>query len=264
MTLNLGWAPFRPKLPVLILSFCLLTQLASAQWTSVSGTGIYYNGGKVGIGTANPFTALHVSGTGNIQTTIEATDDGYAQLVLQGLGKAWIWGKRPSYEGDGLRLYYWNGTQYLGPYMTVSTSGALSINTTDPKGYQLAVNGSAICTKMVVKTQANWPDYVFKNGYQLPSLDSVAEYIQKHQHLSELPSADSVASNGLDLGNNQATLLKKIEELTLYAIGQQKQINEQRAVIEKQQAQIGSLQATNARLDELEVQLNKLKAALAK
>jgi hypothetical protein len=99
-------------------------------------------------------------------------------------------------------------------------AGSMSIGTTSvPAGYNLAVDGAAICTQMVVKTFP-WSDYVFQKDYHLPSLDSVALYVKEHQHLSGVPSAAEVEKNGVDVGATEAVLLKKIEELTLYLIKQ--------------------------------------------
>ena len=115
---------------------------------------------------------------------------------------------------------------------TVTGTGNIGVGTTDTKGYKLAVNGPAIFTKAVVKAQANWPDYVFDSSYQLPSLDSVQQYIQQNKHLPEVPSADSVHVAGVDLAANQAVLLQKVEELTLYLLGQDKKAKTQQNAIE--------------------------------
>lgn len=100
------------------------------------------------------------------------------------------------------------------------------IGTIDPKGYKLAVNGSAIFTKAVVKQNANWPDYVFANDYDLYPLTLVEQFIKVNKHLPEVPTAKEIEKNGLDIGNNQTLLLKKIEELTLYLIEQNRSIND--------------------------------------
>ena len=128
-----------------------------------------------------------------------------------------------------------NGINISAPVVTSGTlsatgagnnyfAGNVSIATPPSGNYLLAVNGSAIFTQAVVKLNANWPDYVFNDGYSFPPLDSVAKYIRVNGRLPEMPSSDSVRKNGLDLGDNQAALLKKIEELTLYVIDLQKQV----------------------------------------
>lgn len=117
--------------------------------------------------------------------------------------------------------------------VTINNSGQLCIGTTISNGYQLAVNGSAIFTKVVVKPYATWPDYVFDSTYCLTPLAAVEKYIRDHHHLSDIPSTDSVAKNGIDVSANQAALLKKIEELTLYIIEQNKKVETLTERIEK-------------------------------
>jgi hypothetical protein len=95
--------------------------------------------------------------------------------------------------------------------------GSVAIGTTDPLDNKLAVNGNAIFTKVKVK-QYPWADYVFYDDYKLPTLKEVEAYIKQYRHLPDVPSEKEIRQNGLDLGDNQATLLKKIEELTLYMI----------------------------------------------
>ena len=111
---------------------------------------------------------------------------------------------------------------FISPNSQLSTAflwdGSVGVGTTKTYGYKLAVNGSAIFTKAVVKLYGNWPDYVFTPTYQLPSLREVKAYITKHQHLAEMPTAHDIEKDGIDLGDNQAKLLKKVEELTLYVI----------------------------------------------
>jgi hypothetical protein len=121
--------------------------------------------------------------------------------------------------------------------MRITNQGNIGINTTDTKGYRLAVNGGAIFTQVVVKAWP-WPDYVFKKEYQLPSLSDVARYIQANGHLPDMPSAASVKRNGINLGASQAGMLKKIEELTLYMIGQDKKMQEQDQQLEEQEQRL--------------------------
>ncbi len=127
---------------------------------------------------------------------------------------------------------------FVSPAGNVSTSflanGCVGINTTDTKGYKFAVNGDAIFNKVVVKAYP-WADYVFDSSYVLRPLDKVAQYINANHHLPEMPSADSIANAGIDVGANQAALLKKVEELTLYMI----QLNE---TVKQQQEKISQLE----------------------
>lgn len=111
--------------------------------------------------------------------------------------------------------------------------GSLAIGTSNDHGYKLAVNGNVLAQKIRI-TQTGWPDYVFRNNYKLQPLKDLENYIRLKNHLPDVPSARDVEKNGLDLGDNQALLLKKIEELTLYLIDQDKKINEQSKQIEVQ------------------------------
>ena len=103
----------------------------------------------------------------------------------------------------------------------IFTNGKIAIGTTDMTKIDtnlLAVNGTAIFKRAKVKAYSIWPDYVFEDNYNLPSLKYLANYIKLNKHLPDMPSAADVAENGIDLGDNQALLLKKVEELTLLII----------------------------------------------
>lgn len=103
-------------------------------------------------------------------------------------------------------------------------SGNVSIGTTNPQGYKLAVAGNMIAESIKVKLQGAWPDYVFHDQYMLPSLNQVENFIKLNKHLPEIPSEAEIQKNGQDLGEMNSKLLKKVEELTLYLINQQKEI----------------------------------------
>jgi hypothetical protein len=114
------------------------------------------------------------------------------------------------------------------PVISVTSQESVGIGTnTPPAGYKLAVTGSAIFTKVKVQQVSSWPDYVFKKNYQLPSLSYTENFIRKYQHLPGVPSAAEVEKNGIDVSETQAILLKKIEELTLYIIEQDKKLEQQ-------------------------------------
>ncbi|OJJ19845.1 hypothetical protein BKI52_15295 [marine bacterium AO1-C] len=110
------------------------------------------------------------------------------------------------------------------------TNGVVAIGTTnydassaDPT-YKLYV-ASGIRTEAVqIDAETNWPDYVFANDYKLNPLNEVEAFIQKNSHLPNVPSAKEVNEKGINVVEMDATLLRKIEELTLYTIQQNKQI----------------------------------------
>ena len=154
-----------------------------------------------------------------------------------------------------------NGTNiFMAPNAIVSASflanGNVGIGTTDTKGYKFAVNGDAVFTKVVVKAYGSWPDYVLDSAYKLRPLEKVAQYIRDNHHLPEIPSADSVANAGIDVGANQAALLKKIEELTLYVIEQQQQLDR---LVKKDRHREKEHQLLKANYQQLQKQVTDLK-----
>ncbi|HEY6170707.1 MAG TPA: hypothetical protein VIX80_00475 [Candidatus Kapabacteria bacterium] len=92
----------------------------------------------------------------------------------------------------------------------------------------LGVNGLVLCKELIVKTTSPipWPDYVFNADYQLMPLDEVEEFVNTNGHLPDVPSASDIETQGVHVVDMQATLLTKIEELTLYVIQLKKEITE--------------------------------------
>ncbi len=127
-----------------------------------------------------------------------------------------------------------------GKNITMCTGGGtVGIGDTHvPPGYKLGVNGKIMAVEMHVKLRANWPDYVFTGNYKALSLKELEIYFKKYKHLPEIPSESEVAKNGLDLGEMDAALLKKIEELTLFIVEQQKQIEQNNSDIQNLKAVI--------------------------
>jgi len=104
-----------------------------------------------------------------------------------------------------------------------ATNGNVGIGTTDTEGYKLAVNGDAIFTKIKVKSYTAWPDYVFEEHYQLPSLLELEQFVKVNKHLPGMPVAEEVKKDGIDVEDMNRKLLHKVEELTLYLIDLKKE-----------------------------------------
>ncbi len=112
---------------------------------------------------------------------------------------------------EGLAVKYSNNGD------VIMNEGEVGIGTNSiPPGYRLAVNGKIIATE--IKVETGWADYVFHEDYELKSLSEVSSYIEENHHLPGIPTAEEVAENGIKLGEMNAKLLEKIEELTLYLI----------------------------------------------
>jgi hypothetical protein len=87
-------------------------------------------------------------------------------------------------------------------------------------------NGRVLATEIEIRISQSFPDYVFSKGYYLMPIDSVNNYIMENGHLPEVPPADSIHQNGLELSEMQLLQMKKIEELTLYIIQLNNRIKE--------------------------------------
>jgi len=148
----------------------------------------------------------------------------------------------PAKEGDDTR-----GMEYRS-VMFFDDSDNVGIGTENPDA-KLDVNGTfkaqsatiagkitandmrienLLCAKEIKVQLSNncWPDYVFSKDYNLMPLNEVEQFIAENQHLPSVPSAAEVEVNGIELGEMNATLLKKVEELTLYIIQMEKRLLE--------------------------------------
>ena len=134
----------------------------------------------------------------------------------------------------------------------IYAAGRIGIGTFPNPNYKLAVNGNVIAEEVRVALLANWPDYVFEDNYELESLSKVEEFINTYGHLKHIPNASTTKTNGISLGEMNGLLLRKIEELTLYTIQQEKKIN----ALDKENEQLQSL---NERLQEVEKIIEQLK-----
>ncbi len=116
--------------------------------------------------------------------------------------------------------------------MFIDRAGNVGIGSTAPD-QKLTVNGTVHATRVKVETTVPGPDYVFEKSYSLPTLDEVKSYIDENKHLPEVPSAKEMEAKGIDVGEMNMLLLKKVEELTLYVIELKKENERQQLQIEK-------------------------------
>lgn len=113
-------------------------------------------------------------------------------------------------------------------HMRIDKDGRVVIgNVSVADNYSLFVQQGILTEKVKVAMPGtgDWPDFVFQTDYPLKSLEEVEQFIEEHGHLPDIPSARQIARDGFDLGAMDALLLQKIEELTLYVIQQQKEID---------------------------------------
>lgn len=116
----------------------------------------------------------------------------------------------------------------------IQMTGKVGINTVNTTtDYALAVDGGIITTKVFIQDVGNWPDYVFDDTYKLLPLHELKKFIADNKHLPEVPSESEVISHGYDVNEMQSIMLKKIEELTLYTLQQQEEIETLKRMIDE-------------------------------
>lgn len=192
--------------------------------------------GRVGIGTTTPATKLEVN-NGNALFTSGASSQtgGYSSLsiVTTGLNTNGGYSElQSSYAGIGntalLVLQRQGGNVLIGKSTQANST------------YILDVNGNVRANKVTVNT--NGADFVFDSTYKITSLPKVETFIKMYHHLPEIAAAGQMQQEGMELGEAQTKLLQKIEELTLYAIEANKQIDQQKSMIDQQQLLLLELQ----------------------
>ncbi|WP_090609346.1 hypothetical protein [Parapedobacter koreensis] len=183
------------------------------------------NDGKMGIGTVNPLTKIHLEGSAGRFITL--TRSGLAKNAHIGYGTA---------NSGGIYL----GTDDNTYIIWAQQNGRVGIGTTNPQA-KLAVEGTVLAKEVKVKTDIAVPDYVFSPEYELPKLAEVEAYVKEHKHLPEIPSAKDIEKEGLDLAEMNLLLLKKVEELTLHMIELKKENEGQASLIANQQKELKGL-----------------------
>ena len=187
--------------------------------------------GNIGIGTTNPGTRLTLNNNLDYSKILQFGANGPTH---------WFMG-----IGNGGGDFFHIGDNSNKRLVIRKASGNIGIGTTNPKE-KLSVNGNIRAKEVKVEIE-NWPDYVFKADYDLPSLDDVKKHIAIKGHLPNIPSAKEISEQGAALGALNVKLLEKIEELTLYTLDQEAQL-------QQQQHTINTLME---RLTQIESQLNQ-------
>ena len=200
--------------------------------------------GEIGIGTGNPTAPMHIrrnnntarllvedTGSSGAQELFKLSNNGGSYFTFENTsaGTTWFF----THENSAPNRFIIADAVADGPEFTLTAEGDLTI----PGNF---ISGS---------TTLNVPDYVFADDYALRPLSEVQAFIDAHSHLPDVPSAAQIAEDGLDMTAMQMTMLKKIEELTLYTL----------ELEASNRAQARDL----ARLGTLETRLTRIEAALA-
>jgi hypothetical protein len=204
--------------------------------SGVSKMAINLGNGNIGIGTTSPEANLHifkgnagaVTAPPNSPLVVENSTHSYINVLAPSVSERGI------VFGDNLNAVD-AGIIYLGhtnemqfrtngniSRMVLAQDGNLGIGVPHP-AYKLDVCGAVRAKE--IRVQTGWCDYVFADGYKLPTLTDVEAFIKKNRHLPGVTPGSEIENNGLEVGKVSSQMIKKIEELTLYVIDLQKQVN---------------------------------------
>lgn len=199
--------------------------------------------GNLGVRTESPKTGLSLGNSGqsllNMDWTYETDWNGNSNKWAGFIGfnayrnnnhakdyyyRSNDYTKRMVFEGGN------NGFRWLGendvPNRGVSTAPRkLSLLMKLSSNGNVLLNGKFEAKEIKVTTTPT-ADFVFEEDYDLPGLEFIEDYIKENKHLPEIASAEEMEKNGVNIGGFQIKLLQKIEELTLYTIGQEKKLKE--------------------------------------
>ncbi len=199
--------------------------------------------GNVGIGTQMPESRLHVNG----KLTLSGVTTTGSSILHLGIERAWdirqngtgiaaCLAFKDLTGGKSFQIMNYNNQV---KFQVFSDGGHVFIGDLDPysdwrSGYRLFVDEGILTerVKVGIKSTSNWSDFVFDEDYELASLSEVEAFIEENHHLPDVPSAKEMVLKGLDVAKSDALLLQKIEELTLYVIQQQKEIEDLKSKVQ--------------------------------
>lgn len=196
--------------------------------------------GNVGVNLINPTDKFEVNGNvailanntlefgkGIVGKELNAGKIGYGVFAADALA---IVGAGNSATTRKVYIFAEGGTTFSGDAIVNTNAfvyGNIGLGTSYiPPGYRMAIDGKIIAEELRIQNSTVWPDYVFGEDYPLMPLSDIEECITRDKHLPDVPSAAEVSQNGIAVGEMEAILLRKLEELTLHIIAQDKRIQE--------------------------------------
>lgn len=185
------------------------------------------NTGNVGIGTTAPGSRLEVKDASYSRISVYTSSANKAGL--------WALNTQNSYglvvdgSGVGHVVNNINGPEFnLINFQQTNSAPQVWIGNTKPQSphtdFQFAVAGKVLAQSVYVTPASQWADYVFAPDYKLTTLGDVEKFYKENKHLPEIPSAKEVEEKGIDVGEMNTLLLKKVEELTLYMVDLNKKV----------------------------------------
>ncbi len=199
-------------------------------------SGIWNNGGNVGLGTTTPQSRLDVNGdirasqTLLIGKNVQINDEGdHVYISCKGPENRFVFYGNNQWQA--ITCGALQSSENIQVDGNLKVGGNVGIGVTSPQ-HKLDVKGT-ICADEVLVKAVDWADYVFDKNYKLRDLTEVNSFIEENKHLPEVPTASEVKEKGINLVDMQVTLLKKVEEMTLYILAQEKKMKEMQARLDK-------------------------------
>lgn len=207
------------KLALLQIVFMLNGLLLTSQTNTFPAIG------DAGIGTLSPSATIHLERTGApVSFLLNRTDGTFFRSAVGTLGGAFFFGHTGRFSiapSNGIANNITDFSNALTFYGSGHTSfpGQIIVGALTPgDNSKFSVNGRVRSEEVKVVSNIEAPDYVFKSDYKLLSLNDLKDFIRVNSHLPEIPSAKEFQQNGILLGEMSFNLLKKVEELTLYIL----------------------------------------------
>ena len=176
----------------------------------------------------------------------------------------WFWGINMGHSGNKTDILY--GGQILIKNLPLTPTMYFRSKDSNGNGTWAKVlhdqgaqkiNGKLQANEIIVKIDEG-RDYVFYPNYDLPKLEEVEKFVKEKHHLPEIPSEKEMLENGITLGQMNILLLQKVEELTLYTIQQQKEINQLLNENKQIKGEKRELEQFNKKLSEIEKRILEL------
>ncbi len=120
------------------------------------------------------------------------------------------------------------------PIFHLGTNGMLSLRNNSIETFRVEANGMVRARKIKVDSET-WADYVFDENYKLLPLNELELFVKQNKHLPSIPSEKQILEEGVDVTEMNVKMMEKIEELTLYLIEQNKEIEKLKAEIQRMQ-----------------------------